>query len=97
MRVAGLTLLVAALVLVGAPAAYAPVVPKNCGTVRAGGGSYTVKAHVVSCRSARGMARSYLGRGSRPRGWSCRKYPRRVTRIRFRCTRGARFVFAVRR
>ena len=97
MRTAGITLLVAALVLVAAPAAYAPVVPKNCGKVGVRGKSYTVRAHVVSCRSARRIARRYLGRGTRPRGYRCRKYPRRVTRIRFRCTRGQRFVFAVER
>ena len=97
MRAAFLTLSVAALVLLTAPAAYAPVVPKTCGTVGARGNSYTVKAHVVACASARAMARAYLGRGSRPRGYSCRKFPRRVTRIRFRCTRGQRFVFAVER
>ena len=97
MRIARLILLTAVIALVAAPAAYAPVVPRTCGKISARGKSYTVRAHVVSCRSAKSMARAYLGRGSKPRGYSCRKYPRRVTSIRFRCTRGQRFVFAIER
>ena len=79
----------------GAPAAWAPVPPKNCGMLREGG-LYNIKADQIRCGRARRYARRYLASHDRPRGYSCREYGRE-TRIEFRCSKGSRVFFAIRR
>ena len=75
--VAGLT---AAFVV---PAAAVPA--KACGTVGSKGKRYSVRAHLITCDSARTKARAYLSNGSKPRGWRCVRYNPKVTRVVFQC------------
>ena len=90
---------VAALALVVALSpgqAWAPVPPRNCGMLEAKGKRFNIKADQLRCRRARRYARRYLVRHRKPRGYTCRNYGRE-TRIKFRCSKGARVVFAIRR
>jgi hypothetical protein len=75
--------------------AWAPVPPKNCGMLKAQGKRLNIKADQLRCRTARTYARRYLAH-HRLRGYSCRDYGR-GTSIEFRCMRGAKVVFAIRR
>ncbi len=72
------------------------VPPRDCGTVKAKGARYNIKADQIRCATARSYASRYLGDGRRPRGYRCRNYGRQ-TKIKFRCSRGIRVVFAIRR
>jgi hypothetical protein len=74
----------------------APVPPRDCGMLRDGGKRYNIKADQLRCRVARRYARGYLDRHRRPSGYSCRDYGRE-TRIEFRCSKGVRVFFAIRR
>ncbi len=85
----------AAVATFGAPAAWAPVPPKNCGMLQEGG-LYNIKADQMRCRRARRYARRYLASHNRPSGYSCRDYGR-DTSIEFRCSKGSRVFFAIRR
>jgi hypothetical protein len=40
---------------------------------------------------------SYLGHNRRPKGYTCRKFDPRQTRVRLRCYKGDKDFFAVRR
>lgn len=75
---------------------WAPVPPKNCGMLKEGGKRYNIKADQLRCRTARRYARRYLASHRRPRGYSCRDYGR-GTSIEFRCSKGNRVIFAIRR
>jgi hypothetical protein len=86
-----------AVAVVFAPApAWAPVPPKNCGMLDKGSKRFNIKADQIRCRTARRHARRYLASHSEPRGYSCRDYGR-GTSIEFRCTKGQRVLFAIRR
>ena len=85
-----------ALVLVAAPPAPAPVPPRDCGMLDARGKRYNVKADQVRCRTARSYAKDYLVRSRTPSGYRCRDYGR-ATSIEFRCSKGSRVIFAIRR
>jgi hypothetical protein len=85
-----------ALVVALAPQAWAPVPPKNCGMLAAKGKRFNIKADQIRCRTARRYARRYLASHRKPRGYSCRDYGR-GTSIEFRCSKGARVLFAIRR
>lgn len=74
----------------------APVPPKNCGTMQVKGNGYQVKAD-IRCKRARRYARRYLAGNGAPDGWSCQRYSRSETNIAFKCNRGKRSVFAIRR
>jgi hypothetical protein len=76
--------------------AWAPVAPKNCGMLASKGTRYQIKADQIRCRTARRQARSYLASHRRPRGYSCQDYGR-GTSIKFRCWKGQRELFAIRR
>jgi hypothetical protein len=76
--------------------AWAPVPPRDCGMLEVGAKRFNVKADQIRCRTARRYAKSYLKRSHRPTGYSCRKYGRE-TRIEFRCSKGNRVLFAIRR
>ena len=96
-RIVVLTTAVLALVAALAPyQAWAPVPPKNCGMLEARGKLFNIKADQLRCRTARRYARRYLVYRDRPSGYSCRDYGRE-TRIEFRCWRGTKVVFAIRR
>ena len=76
--------------------AWAPVPPKDCGRLSAKGKSYQIKADQIRCSTARRHAARYLRYGIKPRGYSCRTYSG-GTAIKFRCSKGARVIFAIRR
>ena len=78
----------AALVVTLSPgSAWAPVPPKNCGMVAAKGKRFNIKADQIRCTTARRQAKRYLRYGRRPSG----------TRIKVRCAKGRRTLFAIRR
>jgi hypothetical protein len=76
--------------------AWAPVPPKDCGMLDARGKRFNIKADQIRCRTARKYAKSYLVSSRRPSGYSCRNYGRE-TKIKFRCWKGDRVLFAIRR
>lgn len=89
--------LATALLLAGpAPAARATVPPVDCGKLSVKGKRYTVKADQVRCADARSHTRRYLARRQRPAGYRCTTYPS-STKLRFRCSKGVRVFFAIRR
>jgi hypothetical protein len=77
-------------------AAWAPVPPRNCGMLEAKGKRFNIKADQIRCRTARRQARRYIVDHVKPRGYSCRRYGR-DTSIAFRCSKGDRVLFAIRR
>jgi hypothetical protein len=87
---------VAAMSAALAPQAWAPVPPRNCGMLEANGRVFNIKADQLRCQRARRYARRYLVRHRKPRGYSCRDYDG-GTRIKFRCSKGQRVIFAIRR
>ena len=91
--VAAITL---ALVVALAGSAWAPVPPRNCGMLEAKGKRFNIKADQIRCRTARRQARRYIVDHVKPRGYSCRTYGR-DTSIAFRCSKGDRVLFAIRR
>jgi hypothetical protein len=96
-RILVVTTAVLALAVAFAPfQAWAPVPPRNCGMLEAKGKRYNIKSDQIRCRKARRYARSYLSSHREPRGYSCRDYGR-GTSIKFRCSKGARVVFAIKR
>ena len=96
-RLAAVTAVAAIVVALSVDAAYAPMAPQSCGRITVRSKHYTVKKHLVRCRGAKRLASRYMRTGRRPRGWSCRRFSPRQTRIRMRCVRGSRLVFAIRR
>ena len=66
---------------------------KGCGVVSKGSGDYSVRARVMSCRSARKWVRSYLRNGARPSGFSCVDP---AGSIRVYCSRGSKSYWATR-
>jgi hypothetical protein len=93
-----LVALAAALALTGAagPAARATVPPVDCGALTVKGKRYTVKADQIRCADARTYTRRYLGERRRPAGFRCANYTS-STKLRFRCSKGVRVFFAIRR
>jgi hypothetical protein len=90
------TAALAVAVVLAPSAAWAPVPPRNCGMLEEGGKRFNIKADQLRCPRARRYARRYLASHDRPRGYSCRDYGR-GTSIEFRCSRGQRVIFAIRR
>jgi len=85
------------LVVVLAPSpAWAPVPPRNCGMLEKGSKRFNIKADQLRCRTARRYARRYLTSHDRPRGFTCRDYGG-GTSIKFRCSKGQKVIFAIRR
>ena len=94
-RAAGVAGLVVLYMAMSAGSAWAPVPPRDCGMLREGG-LYNVKADQLRCRRARRYTRRYLSDRTRPRGYSCKEYGRE-TKIEFRCAKGVKVFFAIRR
>jgi hypothetical protein len=86
----------ALVVLLAAQPTGATVPPRNCGMLTVKSARFQVKADQIKCSKARPYARDYLARGKRPRGYTCRRYPR-DTALAFRCTRQVKVFFAIRR
>jgi hypothetical protein len=79
-----------------APGAGAIVPPADCGRLTANSKRYDIKADQLRCRTARSYAVSYLKTGHRPTGYRCRNYGAE-TKLKFRCSRGVKVFFAIRR
>ena len=94
-----LTMVLVALVLLAlsAGAASAIVPPKNCGMQSVSGKRYQIKADQMRCRTAKRYSRTYLATHRRPSGYSCRNYKASDTKLKFRCAKGIRVFFAIRR
>jgi hypothetical protein len=91
-----LTLALVALAL-SAGAASAIVPPKNCGMQSVSGKRYQIKADQMRCRTAKRYSRTYLAKRRRPSGYSCKNYRASETKLKFRCAKGIRVFFAIRR
>ena len=85
----------ACVAVLAVPAA-AIVPPRNCGMMEVKGKRYNIKSDQIRCRNARTYSRRYLARGRKPSGYTCRNYGS-GTAIRFRCSKGDRVFFAIRR
>lgn len=79
-----------------APDSPAIVPPSDCGTLTVQGKRYTIKADQLRCSSAKAHARRYLLTRSRPSGYTCRNFGAE-TKLKFRCSRGIKVFFAIRR
>jgi len=79
-----------------APAGRAIVPPADCGIVKVDGKRYAVKADQLRCSTARSYSSSYLKTGNRPTGYRCRNYGAE-TKLKFRCSRGTKVFFAIKR
>ena len=86
----------AAISLATAPDAAATVPPRNCGIIGVGGKRFQIKADQIRCSTAKSHSRRYLSTGRKPSGYRCRNYGS-YTKLKFRCTRGDRLFFAIRR
>ena len=87
----------AALVLAPIQRAGATVPPKNCGVMTVKGKRYQIKADQMRCSTAKRYSRRYLSSGRRPSGYRCKNFRASDTKLRFRCAKGVRVVFAIRR
>jgi hypothetical protein len=85
-RGAFLLIVVLVAVVAAVQAGSAGAVPAiGCGHVKVHKKSYSVRAHVLSCRKARPWTVNYLsGRGA-PRGYHCRRFSPKITRVVFVC------------
>ena len=75
--------------------ASATVPPRNCGTLKVGSRSYTIKADQIRCSTAKADAKAYLVSRKVPRGFSCRNFT--GSKMTFRCSRRVQVFFAIRR
>lgn len=83
------------LALAVAQPAGAIVPPKNCGTTTVKSKRYQIKADQMRCSRAKDYARDYLKSRDRPRGYRCRSY--KGSKLKFRCERGSKTFFAIKR
>ena len=97
MRFAKTLVLALVALAVSAGAATAIVPPKNCGMQTVSGKRYQIKADQMRCRTAKRYSRRYLASRRRPSGYSCRSFRASETKLKFRCAKGIRVFFAIRR
>jgi hypothetical protein len=85
-------------VALAALAASSPAIvpPSDCGRVTVKAKHYSIKADQLSCASARSYATRYLSAHRKPQGYTCRDYGHE-TKLKFRCARGIKVFFAIRR
>jgi hypothetical protein len=89
------TVVAATLLGVSPAMAGATVPPRNCGPLTVANRHYIIKADQLRCTSAKASAKAYLVSKRRPRGYSCRDF--RSSKMTFRCSKGVRVFFAIRR
>ena len=84
--------------MVAVPAASSPAIvpPSDCGRMTVKSKRYTIKADQMRCVTARSHAKRYLSKHQRPSGYSCHDFDRE-TKLKFRCSRGVKVFFAIRR
>ena len=90
-----------AFVLVIACAAFASpsaaiVPPTDCGIITVKGKRYDIKSDQLRCRTVRPWASRYLSTRRKPSGYTCRNFGSQ-TKLKFRCSRGIKVFFAIRR
>ena len=95
-RSAGVGALAALGLAAGAASAPATVPPKNCGMTTVSGKRYQIKADQLRCTTAKTYARRYLRSHSRPSGYRCTDFGS-STKLKFRCAKGIRVFFAIKR
>lgn len=88
--------LAAALLLVTAAPSPAPVAPRDCHYITVKDKRYKIKADQIRCKRARTWARRYLRTHVKPSGYQCRDFGSE-TKLKFRCSKGIRVFFAIRR
>jgi hypothetical protein len=69
--------------------------PRNCGKMNVNGKTYNIKADQLRCTRARRYAKRYLTSRWRPTGYSCKTYSNSA--LKFRCAKGIRVYYAIRR
>jgi len=79
-----------------APPSPAIVPPTDCGRLIVKAKRYTIKADQLRCVTARSHASRYLSAHRKPRGYTCRDFGAE-TKLKFRCSRGVKVFFAIRR
>jgi opacity protein-like surface antigen len=84
MRILPAALLVAALALPAAAPAVVP--PRDCGFKTVKGTKYNVKVDGVTCKWGKPRAVTFLKSGSKPSGWTCKRY--KNTALKFKCSKG---------
>ena len=84
------------LLLVFAAPSPAPVAPRKCGEITVKARDYLVKADQIRCKTARKWSRGYLSERWRPSGYTCRNGSS-GTALKFRCWKGERTYFAIKR
>jgi hypothetical protein len=84
-----------ALLVPGGAVAPATVPPTDCGFLTAKGHRYNIKSHLVTCHRSRAWSKTYITRHRRPSGWRCQDYT--DSALVFRCRRGGRDFFAIKR
>lgn len=72
------------------------VPPADCGIVKVKGKRYGIKADQLRCTTAKPWATRYLSARKRPSGYTCRNFGGE-TKLKFRCSRGTKVFFAIRR
>lgn len=95
MRLVVGTLAALALLAVSPSPSPATFPPRDCGFITVGAQRYNIKAD-IRCKKARKGSRQHLNGKGAPEGFSCTDYGGE-TAVEFRCERGARTFFAVRR
>jgi hypothetical protein len=88
--------LAAVLLLVFAAPSPAPVAPRKCGEISVSSKTYLVKADQVRCKTAKRWAKRYLREDWNPSGYTCRDGGS-STALKFRCWKGQRTYFAIKR
>ena len=79
-----------------APPSPAIVPPSDCGRMTVKAKRYTIKADQLRCVTARSHASRYLSSHRKPAGYTCRDFGAE-TKLKFRCSRGVKVFFAIRR
>ena len=90
--------LAVAVAMLAVLASHSPAIvpPSDCGTLTAKAERYTIKADQLGCVTARSHAKRYLSTHRRPTGYTCRNFSGE-TKLKFRCSRGVKVFFAIRR
>ncbi len=72
------------------------VPPTDCGVITVNHKRYNIKADQLRCKTAKPYASKYLSTHRRPSGYTCHDYGKE-TKLKFRCSRGIKVFFAIRR
>jgi hypothetical protein len=76
--------------------ARAVVPPKDCGRMKVKHHKYNVKADQMPCKKARKYTKGYLAHHHKPKGFHCQSYGSE-TQLKFRCEKGIKVFFAIKR